>query len=455
MEAKPGMQEAKEDAQKVTPKHKLPASHAGKSRLVEILTVYHFLFIVSVLANLAALIALLLLRSSASRSQLLQDLATGAATNILVAILIRQDYVVNILFFSCLLVPLKAPVNLRHRLTLIYENGGIHSGCATSSLVWFIAFTVFLTIDQVKGDLGSVAVLVLDYCLVAFLAGIVITALPRLRAAYHNIFENMHRWAGWGSLGLFWVELVLFVRLDALDRQVPLGLTLAKTPAFWLLLIASCHSVYPWLFLRKVPFTAEKLSDHAILLHHKLNLPKFRGLAISASPLREWHPFASFPNRRDGGGTLIVSNAGDWTRHTIDNPRPYYYVKGFPKTGVLTMATIYRRVVVVTTGSGIGPCLGVLADMPAGSCRILWSTPSPEATFGSRIVATVKEIDEEAIIHDTRVLGRPDLLSMVENLFHSSGAEAVFCISNKHLTGKIVYGMRERGIPAFGPVWDS
>lgn len=418
----------------------------------ELFTVYHTLFLVSLTANIVAMITLLACRSHGPRDQLLNDIATAAASNILVSILIRQDYVVNLLFHSCRLVPLTAPVSVRHRLTLIYENGGLHSGCATASLMWFVAFTVYLTIEQAKGNLESVAVLVLDYGLVVTLAAIVLSALPQLRAAYHNVFENVHRLAGWGALGLFWIELVLFVRSNT---ESSLGLTLVKTPAFWMLLIASLHSVYPWLFLRKVQFTPERLSDHAIRLHHDMNLPRFRGLAISASPLREWHPFASFPDRRTGGGSLIISNAGDWTRQTIDNPRPYYYVKGFPKTGVLTMATIFRRVVVVTTGSGIGPCLGVLADMPAESCRVLWSTPAPMMTFGSDIIDSVKAIDKDAIIYDTRLHGRPDLLQMVEDLYRASDAEAVFCISNKHLTGKIVFGMRERGIPAFGPVWDS
>lgn len=33
--------------------------------------------------------------------------------------------------------------------------------------------------------------------------------------------------------------------------------------------------------------------------------------------------------------------------------------------------------------------------------------------------------------------------------------EAVCIISNEALTRKVVYGMVSRGIPAFGPIWDS
>ena len=36
-----------------------------------------------------------------------------------------------------------------------------------------------------------------------------------------------------------------------------------------------------------------------------------------------------------------------------------------------------------------------------------------------------------------------------------SGAEAVICISNKAATLKMVSELQQRGIPAFGPIWDS
>jgi hypothetical protein len=65
-------------------------------------------------------------------------------------------------------------------------------------------------------------------------------------------------------------------------------------------------------------------------------------------------------------------------------------------------AMLYRRVVYVVTGSGIGPLLGqILANRVPG--RMVWSTRSPRATSG------------DALVHD----------------------------------------LERRGIPAFGPIWDS
>jgi ferredoxin-NADP reductase len=151
----------------------------------------------------------------------------------------------------------------------------------------------------------------------------------------------------------------------------------------------------------------------------------------------------------------LISDAGDWTRKTIANPKPYYYVKGIPVTGVLCMARIFQRVVIVTTGSGIGPCLGVMQDIPQTSCRVIWSTPSPYRTYGEEIVRSVQEVDSEAIIWDTRLQGRPNIVTMAYQIYKEMNAEAVFVISNPKLTRKVVYGLESRGVPTFGPIWDS
>jgi hypothetical protein len=47
------------------------------------------------------------------------------------------------------------------------------------------------------------------------------------------------------------------------------------------------------------------------------------------------------------------------------------------------------------------------------------------------------------------------VLRLAYRAYISSGAEAVICVSNKTLTWQVVHGLEQRGIPAFGPVWDS
>jgi ferredoxin-NADP reductase len=153
---------------------------------------------------------------------------------------------------------------------------------------------------------------------------------------------------------------------------------------------------------------------------------------------------------------VIVSRAGDWTKSAVEQPRRYYWVKGTPKPGVLGLSLIFKRVVIVTTGSGIGPCLSIIASPTRRTaCRILWTGPRPEQTFGSEIVRYVRRADPEAMIIDSKTSGRPDMVALSYRLYVESGAEAVFVISNPALTRKIVYSLESRGVPAYGPIWDS
>lgn len=59
------------------------------------------------------------------------------------------------------------------------------------------------------------------------------------------------------------------------------------------------------------------------------------------------------------------------------------------------------------------------------------------------------------MIWDTGAQGKPDMLQLAYAAYVESGAEAFICVSNKTVTGQVVHGLEQRGIPAFGPIWDS
>lgn len=423
-----------------------------------ILSVYRRLFSIVFILNMVGLAVLLSQNSHWYTTPPLSAFATAAAANIMVAILIRQDYIINACFKFTWIFPLSTPLRIRRMLAKVYEYGGVHSGAAFSSVVWFCLLTGFLTREYVINQVRDTGLMAFSYILLALLLALVITAYPRFRFMSHNTFESIHRWAGWFSLALFWVELVLFARVEAqLPGAEKVGIVLIKMPAFWFLLISSLHAILPWLRFHKVPVRAEKLSEHAIRLHFDEPMPLYSGVRLSDAPLKEWHPFACIPSRDGGksGGSVIISDAGDWTRKTIANPKPYYYIKGVPVIGVLAMARIFRRVVMVTTGSGIGPCLAIMQDVADTKCRVIWSAPDPYRTFGEEIVNTVLDVDQDAVIWDTRKNGRPNIVTLAYQLYKDMDAEAVFIISNPYLTKKVVYGLESRGVPAFGPIWDS
>jgi hypothetical protein len=88
-------------------------------------------------------------------------------------------------------------------------------------------------------------------------------------------------------------------------------------------------------------------------------------------------------------------------------------------------------------------------------CRILWSTKHPGRTYGQKIIDAIHETDPDAVIWDTDSQGRPDLVTLAYQIYRESGAECVCIISNSSTTARTVYQLEARGVPAFGPIWDS
>lgn len=419
--------------------------------------VYRRLFSIVFVANIAALVLFLCLTSNIVTINL-WHLATAASANILVGTTIRQDYIQIILYRSAWLVPQSTPLRIRRLVAKLYENGGVHSGCGVAGSIWFTALTVLLTIQFKRLVFTSVVVLVITYVLQVSFVTLLVFAYPSMRSRYHNTFEMTHRFIGWAVIILFWIDLGLLASVTSQKSEKSVARVLVEQPSFWFIIIITVHTILPWVLLRRWEFEAENLSQHAVRLHFKQTVSPFTGIAISKSPLFEWHPFATMPSLsgESTGGSLIVSSAGDWTKKAVESPKTHYWVKGIPKPGVLGMSLIFRRVVVVTTGSGIGPCLSILASKYRKTqCRVLWSSPSPRGIFGEEVVGCVKRVDPDAMIIDTRKDGRPDMLLLAYRLYVEAEAEAVFVISNPSLTKKIVYGMESRGVPAFGPVWDS
>jgi len=202
---------------------------------------------------------------------------------------------------------------------------------------------------------------------------------------------------------------------------------------------------------------AEHLSDHAIRLHFKAPNTSFcQALRLSENPLKENHAFAAIPTENNGDGfSVVISNAGNWTKKIIKSPPKKMYIRGIPTFGVLRLATMFEPILLVATGSGIAPLLSLFAGVPDLKCRVLWSTPNPVQTFSQEIVNRVLRADPHAVIIDTKKSGRPDIVAVTYRMFKASGAEAVMVISNPNVTRKVVYGLETRGVPAYAPIFDS
>ncbi|KIW36663.1 uncharacterized protein PV06_11081 [Exophiala oligosperma] len=256
---------------------------------------------------------------------------------------------------------------------------------------------------------------------------------------------------------MFWTLFGLLSHAKLADSGFELTImeVVGASPLFWCLLIATFSIVLPWLRLRKVPVRSEPLSDHAVQLHFTgEGLPLCAAVRLSTRPMLEWHAFATIPFDDGGGYSVIVSNAGDWTAQLLESSPTQIWVRGIPTIGVLHMASIFNKVVLVATGSGIGPLLS-LTNHRHPACRIIWSTPDPIATYSTSIVTKVREADPDAMIINTTESGRPDLVRHIHRLYSTSGSEAIFLVSNPQTTRKVVYELESRGLPIFAPIFDS
>lgn len=132
----------------------------------------------------------------------------------------------------------------------------------------------------------------------------------------------------------------------------------------------------------------------------------------------------------------------------------HIWVKGIPTAGVGNVDQLFKRVVWIATGSGIGPTLPHLLaqEVPA---RLVWSTRNARKTYGDDLVEEILAVEPDALIWNTDERGRPDLVKLAYQAVVAFDAEAVIVISNQKLTRRVVYGMESRGIPAYGAIWDS
>ncbi len=376
-----------------------------------------------------------------------ESVALVAQVNFALGILVRQQFFVNALSRLVMKAPKSWPLRLRWALAKGYHLGGLHVGGAVSGTLWFLGLAV-IAVGQV-----SLGLLLVYYLQALLLLGIVMTARPRMRAKHHDLFERVHRFGGWGLSALFWIGAVLLV--DQRRGAESLLMAMAGTPAVWVLTLTTVSSLVPWMLLRRIPLEVTRPSSHVALVRAGSSTPMAGSTrSISRHPLRQWHSFAVIPTPGAPGFRMAVSRAGDWTGDFIDHPPSHIWIRGVATAGMANYGTVFRRVVYLVTGSGIGPVLAhvLAARVPL---KLVWVTRDPVKTYGQELVDEILTAQPDTLIWDTDAQGKPDMVKLAYSAYLSSGAEAVICVSNKKLTWSVVHGMERLGIPALGPIWDS
>lgn len=422
-----------------------------------VFSVYMRIFTFICMANFIAVVVFLTQLQKYPGIETYSNAATAASANFCVGVLFRNEHVVNLIFRMCCNLPLWFPLAIRRRAAKVYSYGGIHSGCNISGTVWYFIFCILVINNFQAGSAAESALAATTGVTLVMLVLIIAFAHPDIRARMHDQFEAVHRYAGWTVFGALWTQELVLVAVLGYIQMVSFGLSLIRSPPFWFLGIITFCIIYPWTRLRYRNVRVEYLSKHATRLHFDYtDLGGCLGVRLTDAPLKETHGFATIPNYKGTPGfSVIISNAGDWTNKIITNPPEKLYVKGVPTLGVIRCAFLFCKVVVIGTGSGIGPCLSLLQSHPDFPMRVIWSAQVPESTYGVGIMKAVFRADPEAIIVDTRKTGRGNLLALAYSVFKESDCEAVIIISNPSVTKKVVYGLETRGIPAFGPIFDS
>lgn len=311
------------------------------------LNTYRRLFSLVFIGNAIAFIIIMV------RDAQLLDLVNAAAINLCICGLARSPFVINTLFVTAGKIPRSTPIRLRTLAAKVFHFGGVHSGCGVASAIWYTAFVGKVTYDYIHGNIpqGSlnIAVVVLAYLIMVLLCAIIVAAYPAIRFKYHDYFEAVHRFSGWAVILIFWALLLTF----ASEQKPSMGHFLIQQPAFWIIIIITAAVIQPWAMLRKVKVEPQVLSTHATRLHFDFTSTKFgQGISISRHPLKDWHSFASFPDKFDHSQTkfsLVVSKAGDFTGDIIANPPTHIWKRSVPAYGFGCEFTSYFAVPVFSS----------------------------------------------------------------------------------------------------------
>lgn len=433
-----------------------PANRAAKQtdRMEVFLTwfdLYRKLFAVVMLLNIAALIALV--HGKFNYAQ--RNVFSFALGNLLCSVLARNEFALRIAYWLVVNALFWTPIRIRNLITALFVNlGGVHSGCSTAGLLWtcYAAYVAF------KANTYPTSVLVFTILTPVALSVSIAVAMPYVRHNHHNIFEAFHRFVGWLGLAYLWVLVILLQSYDAQEKKYrPSHVRWVEKQEFWFSVILSMMIVAPWVTLQKIPITVSSPSPKIAFLSFPGGC--YTGLLgrLSRSPWLEWHAFGiisegpmAFTHH------MLVVAQGDWTKALISNPPKFVWTRGLKFAGLPYLAEMYERGVIVATGAGIGVTLSVYLQTK-GHFHLIWIGSDMEKTYGNEIMTLLHKAvkGDRVTIVDTKKTGRPDTVQLIDNIYRKIDAQVVFITSNPKGTEVMVNGCRERGMTAFGPLFDS
>ncbi|ESQ50916.1 hypothetical protein EUTSA_v10023013mg [Eutrema salsugineum] len=417
-------------------------------------TVYKRLFVLSFSLNVLALV----LASTGHFSYARNRASLFSIANILSLTLCRSEAFLRLIFYLTvnLLGRSFVPLRVKTAVTSLLQSlGGIHSGCGVSSIAWLI-FSLVLTLKD--RDNTSTAIIAIASAILSLLCLTSAAAFPLVRHLHHNVFERVHRFAGWSALGLVWAFIALTVSYDPISRSYTGNLVskLIRTQEFWFTLAITVAILLPWLTVRRVPVDVSSLSGHASLIRFRGGVKSGILGRISPSPLSEWHAFGIISNGKTSH-MMLAGAVGDFTKSLVSKPPTHLWVRTVHFAGLPYLVNLYDKVLLVATGSGICVFLSFFMQQSKADVYLIWVAKRLDDNFGSEIVDQIKDYphQDRIIVHDTAILGRPNVSEMSVEASKKFGAQVVIVTSNPEGSRDVVNACKASGVPAFGPIWDS
>ncbi|XP_050220943.1 adenylate-forming reductase 03009 [Mercurialis annua] len=416
-------------------------------------TVYKRLFVVSLTLNIVCLV----LAATGNFAYAKNRASLFAIANILALTVCRSEAFLRVVFWLAVKVLGRSwiPLPIKTGTTALLQSlGGIHSGCGVSSIIWLV-YSIILTLSDRENT--SSAIIAVASAILSLLFLSALAAFPLVRHLHHNIFERTHRFAGWTALALLWAFVFLTISYDPKTKSYSseLGSRLIRQQEFWFTIAITIFIIIPWITVRRVPVKISSPSGHASIIKFEGGVkPGILG-RISPSPLSEWHAFGIISDGKDEH-MMLAGAVGDFTKSLVANKPSHLWVRQVHFAGLPYLVNMYDRVLLVATGSGICVFLSFLLQPCRASVCVLWVAKGIEQNFGNEIKEMMSgHPKDKVIVHDTAVLGRPNVSQMSIDTAKNWGAEVVIVTSNPEGSRDVVNACKGAGISAFGPIWDS
>ncbi len=394
------------------------------------------------------------------------SIAIFSVSNILVAVLVRNELILHLLYRLAVWTSVKIVYGKYYLNSGVHYIGGVHASCATWGFLWVIV-DVFQQLGNPSDPLSMATEsdpisIVTSSILLTLLFIIILTAIPLFRHKFHDTFEISHRYLGWTCLSILVLHQIRFQFIIALNQAYPLE-TLLTNPVLLMIALMIFSIFLPWISVQcfdNFRMDCPSVGVLVVTLPGRADVGTFARISLDGI---EWHSFSvagtSFSKQTGESEIhLIIGAVGDWTKNLIrqvekGNLPKRLWVRRVKPPGFMFSINAYSRVVVIATGAGIAPVIPHVIENSHKLC-IVWIANEHEQTYGEKLWSLL-DSHPRCNIFDTGMHGRPNVEQLALGAVRDFRAQAVFCVSNKAVTEKVVKACLGKGIPAYGASWDS